>query len=391
MDFNLHEHQLYHQSGLFQNLINSFSLKNNIMNKPIFTSLLLVLLLNISCKNQTPAEEIKQSFVLSDKMLETTKTAIAENKMLQNELTFHGKITTDNNKFIEIFPIVGGSVTKVYVELGDYVKKGQLLATIKSTEVASFEKELEDAKSDVLVAKNNLKVAQELFDGKLSTNSEVIHAKSELEKAQSQLNRIQETYKIYNIKGSSTFEVRSPLDGFIIQKNINQDMLLRNDKSDNIFDIAEIDDVWAIANVNESDINQVKLGIDASVTTLSYPDKKFHGKVDKIFNIIDPETKAMKVRIKLSNPNFLLKPEMRASIKLSYDENTSMIAIPSEAVIFDKSKNFVMIFKDRNNIETRQVEVYRQLSNVTFISSGLNEGEKVITENQILIYDALNN
>jgi cobalt-zinc-cadmium efflux system membrane fusion protein len=68
-----------------------------------------------------------------------------------------------------------------------------------------------------------------------------------------------------------------------------------------------------------------------------------------------------------------------------------MIAIPSEAVIFDKSKNFVMIFKDRNNIETRQVEVYRQLSNVTFISSGLNEGEKVITENQILIYDALNN
>lgn len=361
------------------------------MNKTILTSLFLVLLLNISCKNQTPAEEIKQTFVLSDKMLETTKTAVAENKTLQNELTFHGKITTDNNKFIEIFPIVGGSVNKVYVELGDYVKKGQLLATIKSTEVASFEKELEDAKSDVLVAKNNLKVAQELFDGKLSTNSEVIHAKSDLEKAQAQLNRIQETYKIYNIKNGSTFEIRSPLDGFIIQKNINQDMLLRNDRTDNIFDIAEIDDVWAIANVNESDINQVKLGIDASVTTLSYPDKKFHGKVDKIFNIIDPETKAMKVRIKLSNPNFLLKPEMRASIKLSYNENTSMIAIPSEAVIFDKSKNFVMVFKDRNNIETRQVEVYRQLSNVTFISSGLTEGEKVITENQILIYDALNN
>jgi cobalt-zinc-cadmium efflux system membrane fusion protein len=361
------------------------------MNKTILTSFFLVLLLNVGCKNQTPAEEIKQTFVLSDKMLETTKTAVAENKTLQNELTFHGKITTDNNKFIEIFPIVGGSVNKVYVELGDYVKKGQLLATIKSTEVASFEKELEDAKSDVLVAKNSLKVAQELFDGKLSTNSEVIHAKSELEKAQSQLNRIQETYKIYNIKDGSTFEVRSPLDGFIIQKNINQDMLLRNDRTDNIFDIAEIDDVWAIANVNESYINQVKLGIDASVTTLSYPDKKFHGKVDKIFNIIDPETKAMKVRIKLSNPKFLLKPEMRASIKLSYNENTSMIAIPSEAVIFDKSKNFVMVFKDRNNIETRQVEVYRQLSNVTFISSGLTEGEKVITENQILIYDALNN
>ena len=324
-------------------------------------------------------------------MLKTTTTAIAETQPLKNELSFYGKITADNNKMIDVYPLVGGNVMKVNVELGDYVKKGQVLATIKSTDVADFEKQSIDAKSDLLVAKNNLKVAQELFDGKLNSESDVLQAKSEVNKAQSQLSKIQETYKIYNIKNGSTFEIRSPLDGFIIQKNINQDMLLRNDKSDNIFDIAEIDDVWAIANVNESDINQVKLGIDASVTTLSYPDKKFHGKVDKIFNIIDPETKAMKVRIKLSNPNFLLKPEMRASIKLSYNENTSMIAIPSEAVIFDKSKNFVMVFKDRNNIETRQVEVYRQLSNVTFISSGLKEGEKVITENQILIYDALNN
>jgi cobalt-zinc-cadmium efflux system membrane fusion protein len=343
-----------------------------------------------SCHNEKVKEEIKETFVLSDKMLSTTKTETARLQPLKNELNFYGKITADNNKMIEIFPVVGGSVTKVYVELGDYVQKGQLLATIRSTEVAGFEKELEDAKNDVIVAKNNLKVAQELFEGKLSAESDVLEAKSILEKAQSQLNRIEETYKIYNIKGSATFEVRSPLSGFIIQKNINQDMLLRNDKSDNIFDIAQIDEVWAIVNVNESDINQVKLGIDAEVSTLSYPDKKFYGKVDKIFNIIDPETKAMKARVKLNNTGFLLKPEMRATIKLSYEEDRQMIAIPSKAVIFDKSKNFVMIFKDRNNIETRQVEVFRQVGEITYISSGLQEGEKVITENQLLIYDALN-
>jgi cobalt-zinc-cadmium efflux system membrane fusion protein len=193
------------------------------------------------------------------------------------------------------------------------------------------------------------------------------------------------------MRGGATFEVRSPLNGFIIQKNINQDMLLRNDRSDNIFDIAEIDNVWAIANVNESDINQVKLGIDAAVGTLSYPDKKIYGKVDKIFNIIDPETKAMKVRIKLTNPDYLLKPEMRATIKLYYTEATTMLAIPTQALVFDKSKSFVMIFKDKDNIETRQVNVFRQVGNVTYIASGLKEGENIITENQLLIYDALNN
>jgi cobalt-zinc-cadmium efflux system membrane fusion protein len=343
-----------------------------------------------SCKNEKPATEIKETFVLSDKMYASTKTEFAKKVPLQNELNFYGKITADNKKMIEIFPIVGGSVTKVYVELGDYVKKGQLLASIRSTEVAGFEKELEDAKNDLVVAKNNVKVAQELFDGKLATDREVLEAKSMLVKAQSQLHRINETYKIYNIREGSTFDIHAPINGFIIQKKINQDMILRNDLSDNIFDIAEIDQVWALANVNESDINLVKLGINAEVSTLSYPDKKFNGKVDKIFNIIDPETKAMKVLIKLDNPDYLLKPEMRATIKLYYTEKDSMIAVPSQAVIFDKSKSYVLIFKDRNNIETRQVEFFRQIGPITFISAGINVGEKVITDNQLLIYDALN-
>jgi membrane fusion protein, heavy metal efflux system len=343
-----------------------------------------------ACSPNTPQADIEESFVLSDKMVATTRTAEVTTQSLKNELTFYGQITADNNKMIEVYPIVGGNVTKVYVELGDYVRQGQLLATIRSTEVASFEQELDDAHNDVLVAKNNLKVAQELFEGKLNAERDVIEANGQLEKAMAQLHRIQETFKIYNIKKGAIYEARSPISGFVIEKKINENMLLRSDKSDNIFDIAEISDVWAIANVNESDINQVRLGIDAAVTTLSYPDKVFTGKVDKIFNIIDPETKAMKVRIKLANHEYLLKPSMRANIRLSYTENQQMLAIPSSAVIFDKSKNFVMIFKDRNNIETRQIHTFRQVGDVTYVSSGLQEGERVITQNQMLIYDALN-
>lgn len=343
-----------------------------------------------ACTHEVKKGEEKEAFVLSDKMLSSTTTAPASLDSLRNELTFFGKITADNNKLIEVYPIVGGNVTRVYVELGDYVKKGQLLATIRSTEVASFEKDLEDAKNDVIIAKNNLKVAQELFDGKLNTEKDVLEAKSLLTKAESQLTRIQETYQIYNIQKGAIYEVRSPLTGFIIQKSINEDMLLRSDKSENIFDIAEINDVWALANVNESEINQVKLGYHAEVTTISYPDKIFEGHVDKIYNIIDPETKAMKVRIKLHNENFLLKPDMRASIKLFFTEDQKMISVPSAAIIFDKSKYFVMVYHDRNTIETRQVDVFRQVGGTTYIKSGIKEGELVMTANQLLVYDALN-
>ena len=352
---------------------------------------LLPLLLLASCSpKKQPEAEITKTFVLSDRMLATSRMEAAKMEPLRNELGFYGKITADNNKLIEVFPVVGGNVTKVYVELGDYVKKGQLLATIRSTDVAGFEKEFDDAQNDVTVASNDLKVAEELYEGKLNAERDVVEARGHLDKALSQLNRIQETYKIYSIKKGAIYEVRSPLNGFIIQKDINQDMLLRSDRTDNIFDIAQIDEVWAIANVNESDIEQVKLGVDARVTTLSYPDKVLKGKVDKIFNIIDPETKAMKIRIRLANPDFMLKPDMRATIKLSFLEDRSLLTVPSSAVIFDRSKNFVMVYKDRNNIETRPVEVYRQIGDVTYLSSGLKAGEKVMTANQLLVYDALN-
>jgi cobalt-zinc-cadmium efflux system membrane fusion protein len=304
-------------------------------------------------------------------------------------IELQGKIDAEN---ISIITPRGapGQVKAIFVQKGSYVKKGQLLASIRSTEVAGYEKDLEDAKNDVIVKKNNYKVIQELFEGKLNAERDVVEAKSEYEKALSQLNRVQETYQIYNMNKGAIYEVRAPMNGFIIEKKINQDMLLRNDRTDNIFDIAEINEVWAVANINESDINNIKVGVDAEVTTLSYPNKIFTGKLDKLFNIIDPETKAMKAIIKLNNPGFILKPEMSATIKLSYNESKQMIAIPSNAVIFDKSKNYVMVFKDRTNIETRQVEVFRQVGGIAYITNGLKNGEKIMTNNQLLVYDALN-
>ncbi len=365
---------------------------NDLNMRNLFQLLAVVFFLSLfSCNShKSNVNADSKAFMLTDTMYRTTTFARVLEEPLKNELEFFGKITADNNKLIEIYPVVGGSVTKVYVELGDYVKKGQLLATIRSTEVAGFEKELNDAKSDVVVSRNNLKVAQEMFEGKLSTEREVLTARSELEKSESQLNRIQETYKIYNLKPNAVYEVRSPISGFILQKVINEDMLLRNDHTNNIFDVAQIDEVWAIANVSEADIQQIDLGLDAEVSTFSYQGKIFHGKIDKIFNTIDPETKSMQVRIILENPDFLLKPEMKATVKISNTLKEKMLSVPSTAIIFDKSRNFVMVYKDRSNIETRKVEVYRQVGDRTFISSGLKEGESVITHNQLLIYDELN-
>ncbi|MCS6823537.1 MAG: efflux RND transporter periplasmic adaptor subunit [Cytophagaceae bacterium] len=342
-----------------------------------------------ACSKKDNGNTTQEKFVLSDKMMATMQIAEASEQPLKSKMHFYGKITADNNRMIEIFPVVGGNVTAVYVELGDYVKKNQLLATIRSAEVAGYEKELDDARNDLIMAKNNLKVVQELYEGKLSTDKDVLEAQSQLEKAQTQLMRVQEIYQIYSMKKGAIYEVRSPINGFVIQKNINQDMLLRSDKTDNIFDIAELSEVWAIVNINESDIGQVHLGLEAEITTLSYPDKKFYGKVDKIYNIIDPDSKTMKARVKLQNPEFLLKPDMRAYIKLTHVDKKKMLCIPSSAIIFDKGKNYVVLYKDRDNVSITEVEIYKQVDETTYISKGLLPGDKVMTHNQLLVYQAI--
>jgi cobalt-zinc-cadmium efflux system membrane fusion protein len=98
----------------------------------------------------------------------------------------------------------------------------------------------------------------------------------------------------------------------------------------------------------------------------------------------------MKILVKIDNPDLLLKPEMNATVNLKFSENKKLIAIPSSSVLFDKSKNWVMVYKDRKHIETRLVDVYSKIGDVTYIESGVTENEKVISKNGLLIYDALN-
>lgn len=342
------------------------------------------------CSRKANTEDLGTSFSMSDTMMAKCEFATAQTEQVKAAMRLFGKIVPDNSRQAEIVPVVGGNVVKVFVELGDYVKQGQVLATVKSTEVAGFQKDRLDAQSDLALAEKNLQVARDMYAGKLASEKDVIAAEKEYDKALAAKNRSNEVYNIYSIGSGSVYNIKAPISGFIVSKNINQNEQLRSDRSDAIFSIAQIDEVWVLANVNESDIAKVREGLEADITTLSYPDKVYKGHVDKIFNVIDPQTHAMKVRVRIPNQDLSLKPDMNATVTLRFEEPARMIAIPSSAVIFDKSKNWVMVFKSRTNIETRQVEIYRQLGNISYVSSGLKDGEKVISKNGLLIYDALN-
>jgi cobalt-zinc-cadmium efflux system membrane fusion protein len=350
------------------------------------------LLVVSSCnKNkETNEEETKATFTLSDTMYKQCEFFVAKPSMVKNELRLFGKITADNNKTAQVFPIMSGVVKAIHVELGDYVKQGDILASIQSSEVASYQKEKLDAQNDVAIAEKNLQVAKDLYAGKLTSEKDVLAAEKELDKANAELARINEVYSIYSLKTGSVYNITAPMSGFIVSKQINQNEQLSSDVSEPIFSIADINEVWVLANVTESDISRVQIGYDAEIKTLAFPDVIYKGKIDKIFNAIDPDTKAMKVRIKVPNPDFKLKPEMNCTISVKYNENKSMVAVPSSSVIFDKSKYWIMVYKDKNNIDARKVDVYSQIGDTTYISHGINDGEKIISKNGLMVFNAIN-
>ncbi len=186
------------------------------------------------------------------------------------------------------------------------------------------------------------------------------------------------------------FLVKAPSSGFVVSKDVALNMELRTEDVKPIFTISNLDNVWILANVYESDIDKVKEGYETDITTISYPDQILKGKIDKIFNVIDPETKVLRARIILGNKDFKLKPEMFASVIVKYQDTEQKMTVPSKSVIFDKNKYFVMVYKGDCDIDTREIQVYKTTQSNTYISGGLEKGEKVITKYQLLIYDALN-
>lgn len=352
---------------------------------------LLLLVVNTSCTHRKSEEHDEhKKFVLSSTMAKMISIDTVKQAKVQSELKLSGKVSFNEDNVIKIYPLVTGTVEEIKVEPGDKVTKGQVLAVINSGEIATMEQEKISAESAVLIAKKSLDATDEMYKSGISSQKDLIMAQKEYDKAIAEEMRMKNIFRIYNISNTGQYVIKSPISGFVVEKKINNQMQTRSDNPESLFTISSLDDVWINANVYETDIDKIKEGYEADVTTLAYENKVFHGKIDKIYNVLDPETKVMKIRIRLANPNVLLKPEMFASITIRYNENKSLPEVPSNAIIFNNNKNYVMVYSGPSKIETREVSLNKTIGNLTYLSNGLKPGERVISKYNLLIYDALN-
>ncbi len=131
-------------------------------------------------------------------------------------------------------------------------------------------------------------------------------------------------------------------------------------------------------------------GENVDVTTLAYPGRVFKGKIDKVMNVAGSCQQGHEGKSGAANQDYALKPEMYASITVSDKENAQCLSIPSQALIFDHSQYYVLVYNSKTDIKITPVQVLNTVGDRTFLASGVNNGDKIVGSQAILIYNALN-
>ena len=345
-----------------------------------------------SCSTKTTQNDsARTAYEIPDSVMKTLVIDTVKISNIMNSIKFNGVVDFNTDKVANIFPLISGNVQNVKAQLGDYVKAGQILGTVKSSEIANYNAALINAESNVKLTAALLARTQDMAKSGLASQVDVTTAKVNYDQAVATKNAAE---KILSINGNNLqgeYLIKSPIEGFIVQKNVTNGMSIRSDNGNPLFTVSDLKEVWVQANVYEANIDKVHEGDEVDVMTITYPDKVFKGKIDKLMNVLDPTNRVMKMRVVLPNPGYLLKPQMFATVTVNNGLKQEAISIPNKALIFDNSQYYVLVYKGKKDVEIRAVDIISSNNSTTYVKSGIQPGEMVVGSQAILIYGALNN
>ncbi|BAU52040.1 efflux RND transporter periplasmic adaptor subunit [Mucilaginibacter gotjawali] len=340
-----------------------------------------------SCHHaETPEKDSK--FRVTDSFLSSLLVDTVQAASALSQITLTGNIAPDETKMVKIFPMVSGVAGIVKVQLGDVVQRGQTLATLRSPEMAGYTKDYISSAADVRNTRRILESTQDMYKGGLASQKDLEQAQSDYQKAVAESKRAGAVISI-NKSNENGYQVKAPIPGFLVEKNLTSNTQVRADNSQNLFTIADLSTVYVLVNVYESDISKIQTGDPVKITALSYPNKVFAGKIDKIDNMLDPDNKVMHARIKINNPGNLLKPGMFANILIKAKSAEELPFIDRNALVFDNDKNYAVVIDGKAKVHIQPVKVAKTVEDRAYISSGLKPGDKIVASRQVYLYESL--
>ncbi len=363
-------------------------MSNFTSSKKYFFVLSLVGLMTQSCTtNNAPAG--KEQFEITDSLLSKLIIDTVQSANNRTDLNFSAKITANEDLQASVYPMVSGIVGNVNVKIGDKVNRGQLLASVNSAEMVGFDKEVISANAELKNAERALRQAEELYKGGLTSAREMEEAQNDFVIKKAELQRAKSVLKLNGGNSKGSYQITSPISGYVVEKNLNGHMQLRPDHEGVVFKVADLSSVWAVINIYESELGMLKEGDAVEVSVLSYPEKMYHGKIERIYQTIDNESKVINARVSISNKDLSLKPGMMATVKVMAKSDINLPSVNPQVVIFDENKNYVLVLDGKQKVRIQEIEIGRKTSNRTYVSKGLNAGDKVIASKQVFLFESL--
>ena len=269
-----------------------------------------------------------------------------------------------------IVPQTAGRITKINVEIGDRVRKGQVLAEIDKAQLQQAQLQLHNAEVE-------LERLRTLYNAGGLSKSDLDAIELQYNVAKTQVNNLIENTTLL-----------SPIDGVITARNYDAgDMYAM---SAPIFTVEQIKPVKLLVAVSESDYSKVKKGDKVSISAEAFSDLTFDGKIERIYPTIDPTTRTFNVEVVVANNYSTLRPGMFARVKVNFGENESVV-IPDVAVVKQQGsgERFVYVLNADGTVTYQKVELGRRMGTEYEVLSGLADGATVVTGGQIRLKDGI--
>lgn len=329
-------------------------------------------------------------------------TRLVEKTAVTDGLTVTGEVRLNENRAVHISPRISGIIESVRVDMGAYVRQGDVLFNLSSVELGKALSDYERNRALASFSRKNLERERSLFDRRISSEQDLIDAQMTFEQHKTERDATRQTLVVLGLSeedlssldrgaGSAragSLPVRAPLEGTVIEKHAVVGELV--EPGTDVMLVADLTTVWVWADIYEQDLPHLirarSLGpIPVKVLVRAFPGRPFEGTIDYVGATMEERTRTVKVRATVANTDRLLRPGMFCEIRIGIGAGEEALAVPRIALLSDEGLDFVFTHWKEDYYVRRPVETGREFSDRVEIIEGLVEGDRIVAEGAFLL------
>ena len=315
-------------------------------------------------------------------------TAAAPSKAMTVELP--ARIVWNEERTQRIYPAFAGRVMAMHANVGSVVKPGTVLAQLASPDFGSAQADTIKAQGDWRLAQKALQRQRELFEAGIIARKDLEQAEADAGRAQAEVQRASARTSLYGTHAGVDQQValRALMAGVVVERNMNPGQEVRPDQSGPgvppLFVVTDPSHLWVQIDARESEVSALKPGTSFELVIPSLPGQKFEGTVIAVSDFIDPATRTLKIRGAIANPQRFLKAEMLATARIERNVSAGVV-IPTSSVTLRGAKHWLFVQVQPGIFEPREVTLGYEGPKEVVVSHGLEVGERVVSENVLLL------